>query len=177
MTSELLSHKLTHLFNLLDTTGDGSLDLRDFDLIVDNHAREIGADPGSEQVARYRAFVMNFWDSLVAFADTDADGSVSPAEFSAMFLLMAEDTDRVVRASRMVFDLFDTNGDGAIGLDEYLQYLRSYRVDDSGAAELFDTFDTNGDGSLSRDEFAALYVEFFTGDDPKALGNRLFGPI
>ena len=177
MNSQLVSRKQAHVFKFLDTDGSGSLEAGDFELVVHNFAREVGTDPSSELLSRYRAFVMGWWDAFRVSADADSDGTVTLDEFCALFSTMATARDKLAETGEIIFDILDSNASGTIGLDEYRRFLRVFNLDDSDAARQFEQFDTDRDGSLSRDEFAVLMVEFFVSDDPKAAGNMLFGPF
>jgi Ca2+-binding EF-hand superfamily protein len=48
-------------------------------------------------------------------------------------------------------------------------------VDEATAQTAFAHLDLDGDGLLSRDEFVQLTEEYFTSDDPDAVGGWLFG--
>jgi len=53
-----------------------------------------------------------------------------------------------------IFKKLDTNGDGAISLEEFKASPRG-KMDPTKAEEIFKKIDTNGDGSLSLEEFKA----------------------
>ncbi|GAA5073621.1 EF-hand domain-containing protein [Nocardia iowensis] len=60
--------------------------------------------------------------ALAIVADTDGDGRIDQAEFQAMEAVLgisAED-------SRMAFDKLDTDSDGALSVQEYLDAVRDY---------------------------------------------------
>ena len=177
MAGALVRQKMAYAFSVLDTDSSGSLEVGDFERLGANYARETGQAPDSESIAGLRTFLMSWWEALRAGADTNADGTVTLEEFTALFTGMADGTDRMTAAGEAVFDVLDTDASGTIGPDEYGQFLRVYGLDDSRAAEAFATFDTDGNGSLSRDEFAVLIADFFVGEDPSAPGNELFGPV
>ncbi len=129
MVGELVRQKMAHAFGVLDTDSSGSLEVGDFERVVANFARETGLAPDSESVAGFRNFLMSWWEALSAGADTNADGIVTLEEFTALFLGMADGTDRMTAAGEVVFDVLDTDGSGTIGPDEYGQFLRAYGLE------------------------------------------------
>jgi hypothetical protein len=48
-------------------------------------------------------------------------------------------------------------------------------IDEATAQTAFPHLDLDGDGLLSRDEFVQLTEEYYTSDDPDAVGGWLYG--
>ncbi|MBV6648080.1 MAG: EF-hand domain-containing protein, partial [Cyclobacteriaceae bacterium] len=74
-----------------------------------------------------------------------------------------------------IFDNFDTDNDGYIDLDEYIDLLVGYRIEVRFAAKSFRKLDRNKDNLISRGELISAVKEFFRSDVEDAPGNWLFG--
>lgn len=95
------------------------------------------------------------WDELFAHMDVDGDERVSLAEFiAAMAGLVGVDSRNPTH--RLMFDLFDQNGDGYLELDELAIALRALRRPDTDPQKVLDSADIDGDGRLEYVEFLAL---------------------
>lgn len=95
------------------------------------------------------------WDELFAHMDVDGDERVSLAEFiAAMAGLVGVDSRNPTH--RLMFDLFDQNGDGYLELDELAIALRALRRPDADPQKVLDSADIDGDGRLEYVEFLAL---------------------
>jgi calcium-dependent protein kinase len=68
--------------------------------------------------------------------------------------LQPDDIDVLMRQ----FELLDTNGDGHVTLDEYLQGVASLEVTYDDLRKQFATYDINKDGRISKEEFLSACV-------------------
>lgn len=68
-------------FDTLDANHDGRLTRDDFEVLALRLAQSHGAPPGSPATQAIRSEYRALWDDFLHRADTDADGSVSRAEF------------------------------------------------------------------------------------------------
>ena len=73
---------------------------------------------------------------------------------------MRTPSERDIAASRLIFDLFDLNGDGFIDQDEFHVILEHLDGDVSRAECLldFEIADTAGDGYIEFKEFVAWWT-------------------
>lgn len=88
-----------------------------------------------------RAEVLEARRGRMASADSDGDGAVSIAEFTAAA------TERAERRASRVFARLDDDGDGLVTSTELEESRKSRRAD-----RFFDRFDADGDGAVSREE-------------------------
>lgn len=73
--------------------------------------------------------------------------------------------------------LLDTDADGTISISEYVAALDVLGTAGPEAREAFSRLDVDGDGALTVDELVAGSVQFYTGTDPDAPGNLMFGQV
>lgn len=180
MLSNFQKEKLQRFFNILDWDRNGVIEEDDFIAIAENlcilwDIKEDTAeyakvmDRFTQGWKRFNFYISNNekhanWDHLVAFADkyivnSDLD------DFNALVGDFAGE----------IFDNFDTNNDGYISIDEFIDLFVAYRIEVRYAAKAFRSIDQNGDEQISRAELVNAVKEFFRSDNPDAPGNALFG--
>jgi Ca2+-binding EF-hand superfamily protein len=74
-----------------------------------------------------------------------------------------------------IFDNFDSDKDGYISLDEFIDMFCAYRIEVRFAAKAFRKIDLNHDDLISRGELISAVKEYFISNDEDAPGNWLFG--
>ena len=95
------------------------------------------------------------WDELFTHMDVDGDERVSLAEFvAAMAGLVGMDSRKPTH--RLMFDLFDQNGDGFLEVHELALALRALGRPDANPEAVLREADLDGDGRLELVEFLAL---------------------
>lgn len=88
--------------------------------------------------------------------DSDKDGKATAEEINARLLKGAEADLAVLKKARdEAFAKLDTNGDGAIGRDEFDAKAPLPTVKEPDAKPFLDRFDADKDGTISQDEFRA----------------------
>lgn len=181
MLTPLQQEKLTHYFRLYDVDDDGHLARGDFERVAEN-VRLLHL--AGERSQAYRAIRDGFlvrWETLRTSADADDDGSVSLREWLRHWEGVLADPARfeqeVAAVTARLFELFDTDEDGVLGADEFCNFFAIYGLKSAMARRVFLDLDVDGDGAATREELMGMVREFYCGDDPKAPGNRLFGPV
>lgn len=112
---------------------------------------------------------------LLTSMDSDGNGSIDKAEFSAA----AQNTASKSKDSTSlddIFSLLDTDGSGSMSSEELISALKNMKPEgapppppppkeestsseDSSSSEIFAALDTNEDGVVSADELEALFAD------------------
>lgn len=181
MLTELQKEKMTHYFNILDFDNNGVIEKEDFTAIAENLNILWGYQEGSEN---YEKIIKKFEDSWLTFrerVDYDDFHNATPdewLEFTDKHIINGGDEffdQYVFDVTREIFDHFDTNRDGFISLDEYIDLFMAYRIEIRYSAKSYTKLDLNDDDLLSREEMLSAVDEFFRSDDRDAPGNWLYG--
>lgn len=181
MLTDLQTSKLTRYFRLYDVDDDGRVARPDFERVVENVRQLHGAQEGSADHRGLREGYLARWRSLAASADVDQDGGVDLAEWLAYWDGVLADDARydaeVSEVAGRLFEVFDTDEDGVLGADEFVNFYAVYGLKSALARQVFLDLDADGDGRLTLVELVDMARQFYRSDDPEAPGNRLFGPI
>ncbi|HCH62088.1 MAG: hypothetical protein CL927_11570 [Deltaproteobacteria bacterium] len=95
------------------------------------------------------------WNELFRHMDVDGDERVSLAEFvAAMAGLVGVDSRNP--SHRLMFDLFDQDGDGYLEAAELARALRALGQPHATPASVLDDADIDGDGRIEYVEFLVL---------------------
>jgi Ca2+-binding EF-hand superfamily protein len=180
-TSELQGRKLDRAFDHLDADRDGAIARDD---LVGLGARVLlgfGEPPTS---IRGRALLDGFdqmWAALVARLDLDGDGRISRAQFHrGMIAAFIEGPDYepvLRRAAQSLARQCDVDGDGLVDPAEFWIMQTAYGTEEREIGTAFSVLDSDHDGRITVTELVAAAQAFYTGDDPGASGNWLFGRI
>ena len=123
---------------------------------------------------------------MFAKMDTNGDGSVDKAEFTAFGKQMAAKIGKADK-SEEIFAKIDTDGDGKISQAEneafasQMQAMRPQGGPPPGGAkspdEMFAKMDANGDGSVDKAEFEAFFQQMANKTESTDESNDLFSQI
>lgn len=181
VTTALQDRKLDRSFAHLDVNGNGQVERDD---VLGLGARLLVGFGESPTSKRGRSVIDKFdalWDSLVSALDTDGDGRISPEEYRAGMtraFIEGPDFERVFRpAAESIAQLADTDGDGSIDFAEFTRILDAFGASAGDAHAAFNRLDRDSSGTLTVAELVQATREYYTSDDPNAVGNWLFGPI
>lgn len=181
MLTELQLNKLEKFFYILDYDRNGAIERDDFIGIAENlcilwNVKE--NDPEHDKIVKKFS---DSWEQFDFFINNEKSGRASWdhwLHFAEERIINGDETvfnayvDNYVGG---IFDNFDSNKDGYINLDEFIDLFVAYRIEVRFAAKAFRKLDRNKDDLISRGELITAVKEFFRSDDPDAPGNWLFG--
>ena len=180
MLTELQINKLERFFYILDYDRNGIIEKEDFLGIAENLCILWRIREGSEKYDQIKRRFEEGWNHFNHFVNND-DGKANWdhwIHFAEKAIVKSDETifnEYVDEFAGEIFDNFDTDNDGYIDLDEYIDLLVGYRIEVRFAAKSFRKLDRNHDDLISRGELIQAVKEFFRSDDPEAPGNWLFG--
>ena len=179
MLTDLQRAKLSRYFQMYDVDDDGVVGRKDFERILENLRQLYNLGDSDPRFIAIRESYLQQWEGLVEFADIDADGTVDPEEWLAYFTGVLGDTELYEAAvTSLVFELlnfFDTDEDGVLGADEFVNFYGLFGRSAAMARQVFVGLDRDSDGRITVEELMLMAQEFFQGDDPQSPGNSLFG--
>ena len=178
MLTPLQKQKQTHFFRILDFDCNGLIQRDDFEAIGENLAIIRGFDAEDEEFKIIMNSSVSVWDSLTHYIHgTDCSLDMWLTFIDTLVINSDDDwyDQYVTGVVETLFDLFDTDKDQYISLDEYLDLFIGLRIEVRFAPKSFRNLDINKDEQISRSEMAKAVREFLKSDDPDATGNWLFG--
>ena len=180
MLTDLQRKKLTRYFRVYDVDDDGRIARPDLERVVENVRALYDVDATSSTYRELRETHLVWWEALRSAADADEDGGVDLAEWLSYWGAVLADDRRydaeVAAIARSLFGMFDTDGDGVLGADEFCNFYGVYGLKSALARQVFLDLDRDGDGAVSHSELVQMMHEFYRSGDPDAPGNNLFGP-
>ncbi|MEV4318633.1 hypothetical protein [Actinocrispum sp. NPDC049592] len=179
--TELQSRKLDRAFTQVDIDGNGYIERED---VLGLGARLLVNFAEAPTSAKGRFVIDRFsdlWDALVGELDVNGNGRLSPEEYAegmrAAFIEGPHFAEVFLPAAESIVELCDTDGDGTIEFAEFQAMQEAFGTATEDAEAAFVRLDRDVSGSISTDELSEAVRAYFTGDDPGAPGNWLFGPL
>lgn len=177
MLSEFQKRKIALAYYKWDQSKDGIVKANDFEIMGKKAAELLGVQSGSPDYSKIIAGYQGLWTGYFKPADKDGDNSITLEEYienCATFVNNSESSS-ALGLNKAVFDSIDLDGSGKITASEYAIFLKSMGLSDADAASAFSHLDRDGSGSITQEEFAQNAYEYFTSDDPNAVGNWFYG--
>jgi Ca2+-binding EF-hand superfamily protein len=170
---------LKAIFAILDTDGDGFISEDDFAAMAKRFTDEFEVTGDAPGVAVDAAFLA-WWERLRADYDSDGDGRVGLAEFTAAFVSGGGNPEAYYQqllgpVLEVVGQTMDVDGDGFIDTAEYVRALTVHGLDGGSAATAFARLDDDGDGKINTAEFLAGIRHAFLSQDRADPGTELLG--
>ena len=179
--TELQTRKIDLLFDQIDENRNGELEIQDVQGFGTRILKSFGEGLGSEKAQTLFKTFMGIWETICAEMDTNKDGKISRAEFrSGMDSAFVDGGkyDVIFRpATQAVLDLCNANDKGEMPFGEFLKLQNGFGTTPADSKAAFVALDRDHNGSLSVDELVVAAKQFYTSDDPNAVGNALFGPL
>ncbi|MER7049252.1 EF-hand domain-containing protein [Streptomyces jumonjinensis] len=177
MSEDMLIRKIRHGFDQFDADGGGELTEADHVLMGQRSARAIGHASGSDGERRIVDAYVAVWRNLHLPHLPPGAVSMTREQFVESTLSLADDPAAARATVGILAETFlavaDTDGDGAVDLEEYFCFLRGHfpRTPREAAETAFRHLDRDGDGTLSAGEFTSAAIEFWSSRNPHAPGN------
>ncbi|KIZ18416.1 EF-hand domain-containing protein [Streptomyces natalensis] len=156
------------VFAMLDADGDGIVSRDEYMARARNVALATGRTEDDPLVVTARTLGERAWASM----DADGDGGMTFDEYAAWAGAEAFDTV-CAPVLGALFDLADTDADGALGVSEFTALRTALNNPATNAEAAFAALDTNGDGRVGRDDYIASIRAHVTGEG-SPMGTALY---
>ncbi len=166
--NEFWRRKYHTFMTIRDTNKDGMISKADYTLIIQRY-KDMGV---SEK--HLQKLEKNFYEMLKAGGIEDDTTALTYEEYSANFRKNAKDYAKNIVNQ---FEVIDSDENGEISFEEWLQHYKAHGIDTVHARPSFDAMDTNGDGVVSKEEFIAYSTEYFYTAEDKLKSSLLYGPL
>ncbi|MBV9142661.1 MAG: EF-hand domain-containing protein [Pseudonocardiales bacterium] len=180
MSNVVKDQKFIALFDWFDQGKDGYLTHEDFQQMAELFVALAHEEDQANATAMRDAFE-RWWELLVTHGATDADGRLTQSEFVKIMKSHVTSPDNFESAVLAIVDAlmsaFDTNKDGVLESQEYVQMYSALGIPPEHSSDAFRRLDRDNDGTISHDEFKTAIREFYLSDDENASGNWLIGPF
>ena len=110
--------------------------------------RNLGFNPTEDEI-----------DDIVNQWDADHSGAISFIDFIQIINEIWNGIDGIIREA---FQIFDSDGSGAIDIAEFRKMMTTYGeedITDNEVAEMIDRLDKDGDGQIGLEEFIKMLLE------------------
>ncbi|QLE74446.1 EF-hand domain-containing protein [Streptomyces rectiverticillatus] len=156
------------VFAMLDTDGDGVISKAEYSARVERVTRATGRTNDDPLVIAAREVGARAWAAM----DANGDGGVTFDEYAAWAGAEAFDTvcEPVLGA---LFDLADTDKDGALSLQEFTTLRTALGNPVSNIEAAFSALDGAGAGRVGRDAYLASVRAHVAGED-SPMGEALY---
>lgn len=178
--NQILEIKHAHYFNLLDTNHDGVLNESDFLHLSLRYCSAFGLQTSSRWYSSIQSIFLGNWKLLSESVESKkAITKEQWLQFTSNHLITQRATYQsfVVNQTKLLIDLFDTNRDGYLQFNEYIDMLKCYNINTQSALDSFKILDLNYDKKLSHEEIIQSLRQYFTSTNPNTPGNHFFGVI
>lgn len=181
MAIDLRNHKLDRAFGHMDLDANGFIERDDLLGLGARILVGFGESPTSGVGRQLVDGFDGIWATLAHEIDRNRDDRISAEEFRTGMTSAFIEGDHYEPvfepASRAVAELCDADRDGQIGPAEFRIMLSAFGTayDDVDAA--FDRLDRDVKGRLTVEDLVEATRQYYTGDDPHAAGNWLYGPL
>ncbi|WP_112261321.1 EF-hand domain-containing protein [Lentzea terrae] len=181
--SAFLDRKLTRRFETYDSDQDGYIDRSDFEQAAARTTAAFGLSDDDLRAKHFHELLLGLWDHLWAVTDTNDDDRISLTEYKAAFaqgLLERPESfdDGYVPFLDALLAVADHDGDGYLGVDEYVRWTGALlNLPRSVARTVHSRLDHDGDGLISTDDLLAAIRAYYFSEDPDGPGAWLLGPL
>lgn len=179
--TSFLDRKIDICFAHGDQNNDGVLELADALSVAARVIIYIGEPFTSPKAAALLAAYDTFWKHVSQNMDTDRDSKITPLEWRQGLTAFAQDPARFAEGFRplgeALFAICDKDNDGKVSRAEFAAWQKAFGTPPGNIQAAFEKLDRDHSGYLSVDELLTAFNEFYTSNDPDALGNWLYGNL
>ena len=169
--NEFWLRKLRSWARTRDTNKDGFLSKDDFHLVVERY-REMGVSE-----AHLKKLEKNHNLLCATLGIVDEDVKLTLDQCIDHFTKCGDQLEDVIKIFVTHFEIIDSNEDGKISFEEWVNYYTAMGIDTVHARPSFDAMDTNKDGVISMEEFIAFNKEYYFTAKDNLKSSLLHGPL
>lgn len=174
--------KLIYLFGIYDDDKSGELMVEDFSDFAAKLQKRFEYETGSKEHEELVFRAVGLFHRLLKDIEHPQSQTIGLQEWLDFFddeIVNGKDDEMLDEYIELIigylFDLFDTNHDGFLQFEEYIEIFRLYGIDTEYVEKAFVNLDANNDRKLSRYELFYAVEVFLTSDDPLMKENWIFG--
>ena len=157
---------------VLDTDKDGFITKADFDIIIQRYK-----DLGKTDEKRLAKVKESFTAIMESQGIVDDSIKLTYDELIERAGKNSGKFEDFVLSLTASFELIDSNDNGVLSFQEWVEYYRALDIDTKYARASFDAIDTDNDGIISKDEFVAYNYEFYFSVEDKLKSSIMYGPL
>ena len=169
--NEFWMRKLRTEARVRDTNKDGFVSKADFDIVLQRY-KAMGTPEG-----HLKKLEKNHDLLCAALGIGDDTVQLTYDQCIENFTKCSNQLEEILKIFVTHFEIIDTNEDGKISFQEWVNYHKALGIDTSYAKGSFDAMDTNSDGVVSMEEFFAYSKEFYVTAEDKLMSSLLLGPL
>jgi predicted acylesterase/phospholipase RssA len=179
--SAFVAGKLDRFFELCDQNRDDAVAETDLLALGGRIAETFGARTGSLVHQRLEHAFADFWLRIRAAAGLDeiAAKTVRREDFRSALVRLTVDgaayDEHIYPLVSSLTAVADDNGDDSLNPAEVSSLLRALGVAEGDVRMFVLRLDTDNDGAISRNQLDDAFRDFFTAEEPGAVGNALLG--
>ncbi|MFG2142683.1 EF-hand domain-containing protein [Streptomyces sp. NPDC048696] len=156
------------VFAMMDADGDSVITADDYLSRIERTVTATGRPQDDPLVVAARAEGRKAWAAM----DANGDGLLTFDEYDAW--VDGDKFDHICRfALGALFDLADTDGDGALDKAEFTTLRTALNNPPDNAEAAFNALDTDRDGRVTRDAYLAAIRAYVVGDS-SPMGDALY---
>ena len=169
--SEFWQKKILKVDQIRDINKDGFLSRADFMIFVE-HYKDLGLLEEHLKKLHKNVDLLCMTLGLV-----DDSVELTHEEIVENFEKSEASVDDLANLFLTWFEIIDTDGNGKISYQEWVEYYKACRIDTVHARASFDAMDTNHDGTVSKEEFHAYNKEFYYSTEDTLHSSIMCGPL
>ncbi|MCD9878319.1 EF-hand domain-containing protein [Streptomyces guryensis] len=167
MVSSEYERRIAARFATFDQDGNGYIDREDFSGAAKKLLTEFAVAARSDKGQALYGGAEAFWQGMAGIADRDGDQRIDREEFvNGAVKRLRDNPEGFAEIARpflhAALDLADTDGDGAVTVEDTARVLRILGVPEDIARSVAAALDTDGDGRVGETEIVPAFARYFT---------------